>query len=371
MNFVFYSVTGDYTSFHRRREIEALVTESAGKALYFNNPQFFLKVIINKFIKGNKKEVKTKTSIRVGNLIVLLPVSLALKNRLLMHACVTLPIRLQVFFAKRSFFSGDKFINWFYKPDQYTYLKDEGEYIYLHYDNYKEDVNYKFSSNESFDATLKSCIEASLLTLVSSSKLYERYKKFSKEAVFYYPNAISRSLLHSGELKENQKGYKNIGFIGQLDETFDFELIKKIAQHYNDYSITFIGPIKNEEAANNLKRIKNISLLGFMSYEQLSEQIVNFDLGLCPYMESKFNQYRNPLKIMEYFSYGLPVVTVSCDISKAISNVVSVVDNHIDFINAIQSELSGDTIDKRHMRQNLAKENCWDNRAEFVLNKFR
>lgn len=72
---------------------------------------------------------------------------------------------------------------------------------------------------------------------------------------------------------------------------------------------------------------------------------------------------------MEYFSYGLPVVTVNCDISKDISNVISVADSHTYFIYAIESELSSDTLEKRYARQSIAKINCWDNRAEFILNK--
>lgn len=371
MNFIFYSVTGDYSSFHRRREIEELVVKSAGKALYFNNPQFFLKAIYNKIKrKGNdKKEKKTKGPIKVGDLITLLPVSLALKSDFLMYIFVTLPIKLQVFFAKRCFFNDEKYINWFYKPDQYTYLKSNGEYIYLHYDNYKEDSNYKFSDNDKFDVILKLCVEASLITLISSLKLYERYKFFDNKNIYYYPNAISRELVYTGELKMNEKPQKKIGFIGQLDTTFDFELIEKIALHYKTYSIFLIGPSKHIEAVNRLKDIKNISLLGFLSYEQLAEQLVNFDLGICPYKESEFNQYRNPLKIMEYFSYGLPVISVSCDISKDTSNLISVVDNHAQFIHEIENELSRDTLDKRYARQSIAKANCWDNRAEFILNK--
>ncbi|TMP13889.1 glycosyltransferase [Pseudoalteromonas sp. S2893] len=371
MNYIFYSVTGDYNSFHRRREIEALVTKSAGKALYFNNPKFILKVIYNKFKNKGKNKVgeKAKGNIKVGDLITLLPVSLALKSKFLMLVCVTLPIKLQVYFAKKYFFNGEKYINWFYKPEQYTYLKNNGEYIYLHYDNYKEDRNYKFSSNKNFDVILKLCVEASLITLVSSSKLYERYKSFDNEFIYYYPNAISRELVYSGVLKMNEQPQKKIGFIGQLDSTFDYDLIKKVALHYTTYSIFLIGPDKNKEAVNELKDIKNISLLGFLSYEQLAEQLVNFDLGICPYKESEFNQYRNPLKIMEYFSYGLPVVTVSCDISKDISNLISVVDDHTHFIKAIENELSSDTLEKRYARQSIAKINCWDNRAEFILNK--
>lgn len=369
MNFIFYSVTGDFNSFHRKREIESIVSKSGAKALYFHNPQFFLKALYKKFKNKAKKEGKVKGNIKVGSLYTLLPISFALRSNTLMYFFVTLPIKVQVSFAKKNFLGNELTINWFYKPDQYLYLKNAGRYIYLHYDNYKGDSNYKFSHYQSFDLTLKLCVESSLITLISSSKLYERYKIFENENIYYYPNAISRELINSKVLKCNSKVSKCIGFIGQLDKTFDFDLIKKIAFTYPDYLIVLIGPEKDELAVQELKFIKNVSLLGFMDYEQLSNKLQDFQLGICPYKISDFNQYRNPLKIIEYFSYGIPVVTVSCDISEEISDLVSVAEDHEQFIQAVKYELSKNTLEKQLARQSVAKANCWDNRAEFVLKK--
>ena len=373
MNFIFYSVTGNYESFHRKREIEALATYKndsvSNKVLYFNVPQFFLKTLLQKRKNKYKKAIITK-NIYIKSLFTLLPISFALKNKWLMYFFITLPIRLQVSIFKKVCFGKQGSINWFYKPDQYLYLKNNGPYIYLHYDNYQGDEAYKFHDAANFEITLNECVKNSLFTLVSSSKLFERYKELNPGKVFYYPNAISRDIL-SDKIYNKNIDSKDIiiGFIGQLDNTFDFELIEKLAESSNNYKIILIGAVKNTAGNNLIEQYKNVELLGYLDYERLAEKIMTFDVGICPYSFSDFNQYRNPLKIIEYFSYGIPVVTVKCDISKSTQNLLGIAENHQHFIELIKKEVATDSAQKRLARKSFAASNCWDNRADFIFKK--
>ena len=373
MNFIFYSVTGNYESFHRKREIEALATYKndsvSNKVLYFNVPQFFLKTLLKKRKNKYKKAIITK-NIYIKSLFTLLPISFALKNKWLMYFFITLPIRLQVSIFKKVCFGKQGSINWFYKPDQYLYLKNNGPYIYLHYDNYQGDEAYKFHDAANFEITLNECVKNSLFTLVSSSKLFERYKELNPGKVFYYPNAISRDIL-SDKIYNKNIDSKDIiiGFIGQLDNTFDFELIEKLAKSSNNYKIILIGAVKNTAGNNLIEQYKNVELLGYLDYERLAEKIMTFDVGICPYSFSDFNQYRNPLKIIEYFSYGIPVVTVKCDISKSTQNLLGIAENHQHFIELIKKEVATDSAQKRLARKSFAASNCWDNRADFIFKK--
>lgn len=373
MNFIFYSVTGNYESFHRKREIEALATyrndSVSNKVLYFNVPQFFLKTLLKKRKNKYKKAIITK-NIYIKSLFTLLPISFALKNKWLMYFFITLPIRLQVSIFKKVCFGKQGSINWFYKPDQYLYLKNNGPYIYLHYDNYQGDEAYKFHDAANFEITLNECVKNSLFTLVSSSKLFERYKELNPGKVFYYPNAISRDIL-SDKIYNKNIDSKDIiiGFIGQLDNTFDFELIEKLAESSNNYKIILIGAVKNTAGNNLIEQYKNVELLGYLDYERLAEKIMTFDVGICPYSFSDFNQYRNPLKIIEYFSYGIPVVTVKCDISKSTQNLLGIAENHQHFIELIKKEVATDSAQKRLARKSFAASNCWDNRADFIFKK--
>lgn len=293
----------------------------------------------------------------------------ALKSKLLMTLFVTLPISLQVSISKRRYFNSSKVLSWFYKPNQYLYLKNLAPYIYLHYDNYKGDKNYSYSANKHFDEILNSCIKNSLLTLVSSYKLFEAYKYIKPSGVFYYPNAISRQLIPNGDDQlEKPNTSKIIGFIGQLDDSFDTELVQKISKSFEGYSIRLIGGY-SKDVFEALNKCANIELLGYVKYELLGEEIKNFSIGICPYKNNLFNKFRNPLKITEYYSYGLPVVSVDCDIDEKAKEFMGIAETHDEFIESIKSQLAENTSSKNIKRIQYAESNCWDNRVSFLINK--
>jgi hypothetical protein len=293
----------------------------------------------------------------------------ALKSKLLMFLFVTLPISLQVSISKRRYFDSSKVLSWFYKPNQYLYLKNLAPYVYLHYDNYKDDKSYIYSTNKHFDETLNSCIKNSLLTLVSSFKLFEVYKCVKPNSVYYYPNAISRGLIPSGVDKlKKPNASKIIGFIGQLDSSFDVELIKKISKAFKGHSIRLIGGY-SKAVFEALDECSNIELLGYVKYELLGEEIKNFSIGICPYKNNSFNKFRNPLKITEYYSYGLPVVSVNCDIDDKAKEFMGIADTHDEFIESIKTQLAENTSFKNIQRRKYAEKNCWDNRISFLMNK--
>ena len=376
MNFIFYSITNDFESFHRKREIEAIASDTSNgsrEVIYFGPPQFlFLKLLKFIFKKdSNKKNKSNHSNIKILNLYALIPIKWALKLRILTYLFITLPIKLQTLYVKKYYLNSNNYISWFYKPDQYCYLKSLGPYIYLHYDNYKGDKSYNFSHSEYFDITLQRCIENSLFTLVCSAKLFNKYKTINTDKVLYYPNAVSRTLIATEPSSEIITKEINIGFIGQLDKTFDVELITKIACAFTNCRIKLIGPITNNAKIDILREYKNIDLLGYIDYEELSKEIRSFSIGICPYTKTNFNQYRNPLKIIEYFSYGLPVVSVECDIDKKALKLVGIASNDDEFISLIKQELEDNNYNKVNSRKKFARNNCWDNRAEFIINKVK
>lgn len=369
MNFIFFSISNDFETFHRKREIEAIANDKTNgdiNVIHCNSPQFFIKKILS---SATKRHQISQSDIRICDLYTFLPMSWVLKSKLLMYLFVTIPIKLQIIYIKKRYLNSGRCISWFYKPDQYLYLKSLTPYIYLHYDNYQGDKTYQFSGDKRFNKVLNKCISNSLLTLVSSSKLFEKYKVISPSKVFYYPNAIARSLIQSNLINIKKNNKVVIGFIGQLDQTFDTVLLEKIARKFHDYKIKLIGEVKNKMVMDVADKHANIDLLGYMEYEKLSEEIKSFTIGICPYTATDFNQYRNPLKISEYFSYGIPVVSVKCDIDKKAEGLVGVASNHDEFLELLAIELDSDSKNKRDKRKKLAENNCWDNRSSFVIDE--
>jgi hypothetical protein len=366
MNFFFFSTDKTYENYHRRREVEAFadeIYESNGKAIYFNRPIFFLKRnhILNK---------KPCQNVHVKNLYVGCPLSIAFKSSWLMFLLVALPIKLQLWLIKKQLKLNPKeVIHWLYKPDQYLYLNSNTPHIYLHYDNYAGDKNYFFSSDKRFDNVLKRCVMDSVVSLFSSAKLIKESQGGQQNKTHYYPNAISRTLQKTAENEgvSNKADHKVIGFIGQLDDSFDVQLLVKLAAFFPNHQIVLIGPVKNDSVTKAVLKYANIELKGYVDYNLLAGYIKTFNVGICPYSNSPFNVYRNPLKISEYFSYGLPVVSSICDIDLSARPLLSIAETNEQFIEQVAWEIANDSQVKASARLLFAKENCWDNRAQKVI----
>ncbi|WP_194436572.1 glycosyltransferase [Vibrio fluminensis] len=358
-----FSITSDFVSYHRKREVLALAEQgkaSQVKVHYFNRPRFV-------FSRG-KKEKDSQVEIR--DLYTLLPLSIAFKHRVLLWLFVTVPIYLQLQLLRivSGVATNDSY-HLFYKPDQSLYLPKHNN-IYIHYDNYSADKGYFFAQQRQFESVLNDCVRNSDMTCFSSRRLMVDLGYESLNNVYVYPNAISRDLVPSqliSQLKDNSE--KVIGFVGQLDESFDLELAVHLVEKFPDYKFRFIGPVKVDEYQKVLERYSNVELMGYVDYALLPNYLATFDLAVCLYKPNKFNRYRNPLKIYEYFSYGIPVVTTDCDLEADVASLLSVVNDHNAFSNAVVSQIENNTSERIIARATLARKNCWDDRANFLIEK--
>jgi|GEM_PF-2987548 len=369
MDIIFYSTSDDFNTFHRRREIEAIADSIgySGKVIYFNRPQFL-------FSKRTVISRNVNDKIIIKNLFTLFPLTISFNYKFFLLLFVKLPILIQINIVR--FFNRIKksnCYNWYYKPDQYLYLP-KNKCIYLHYDNYKDDSSYFFSKRKDFDLVVRKCVSNSVFSLFCSKKLIIDLNLNSSENVFYYPNAIDRKLIPkvSKELCNVSLSLDTtVGFVGQIDDSFDDELLGHLVKYYSEYKFLLIGPISNKRVEILLNKHANVVALGYVEYNSLYKYISKFDIGICPYKFNVFNSYRNPLKVYEFFSFGLPVVSTTCDIDVNAYSHMSRVNNVNSFIDAIKYELDNNTEEKMLWRMDFASNNCWDNRAKFVLDKLR
>lgn len=371
MNMFIFSITNNLSDFHRKPEIFELskkLGRTGGKVFYFKKPAFLLSK--NAFTK----EKQIDRNISILKVFTLLPLSIAIKNNLLLQLFVTYPIKLQLFFIKKFFkLSNKNLYYWIYKPDQYCYLVNKkNKYIYLHYDNYENDTNYFFSSFKTFHTTLKKCIDDSFISLCTSSKLTRKLNSIpSTKKVIYYPNAIARELLTDvvSDIANKVPNQITVGFVGQLDNSFNYELLDKLLSHYKNFNFVLVGKFRDNKIKQLESKYQNLRLTGFIPYTELPKVIADFDIGICPYSENSFNQYRNPLKVYEYFSYGLPVVCSDCDVDLGAQKLLSMSKSDAEFIENISKEIATNSARKSKQRIEFAAKNCWDNRIEFITEK--
>ncbi|WP_427977116.1 WecB/TagA/CpsF family glycosyltransferase [Agarivorans sp.] len=359
MALIYFSISDRLRGFHREPFIRAMAKNLAKQQqalLYFSKPRFVLSKQ-----KPAAVESAPADNIHCHQLITLLPMRLAYKHKLLRYLLVALPIKWQVArLIKR--YQLEQPTAWFYKPDQYLYLSAlKLPYVYLHYDDYQADADYPFSRSAAFADTLKRCINNSLVSFATSERLIQKLPNPDK--VQYLANAVDEVLLEpSAEVPAIADG-EILGLVGTIDQSISASLIEHLCASFPQQQIKIIGPVSNAAILGLQQRYANLNLVGKVPYQELAGHIAGFSVGLCPYADSPFNRYRNPLKIYEYLTQGLPVVSSECDFSSEALALIYQADNEQDFIRKTAQALAENSADKRQQRLSYIAQNTWQHRS--------
>ncbi len=100
-----------------------------------------------------------------------------------------------------------------------------------------------------------------------------------------------------------------IGFYGTIQDWVDLPLIAELARRRPAWSFVLLGQILTDTSA--VAGLRNVHLLGRRPHELLPAYCKGFDVGLIPYRLIERMAFVNPIKLREYLSAGLPVVSTA------------------------------------------------------------
>jgi glycosyltransferase involved in cell wall biosynthesis len=152
-----------------------------------------------------------------------------------------------------------------------------------------------------------------------------------------------------------------IGFYGTLREWVDFELIAHIARARPEWSIVLIGTQLADTSM--LRGLRNVHLLGQRRHDELPAYCKGFDVGLIPYVLDDRMPFVNPLKLREYLSAGLPVVSTAVPEVKRYSHLCHIADAD-GFIEAIHRALHENGPRARAARSDAMRTETWEARVD-------
>lgn len=101
-----------------------------------------------------------------------------------------------------------------------------------------------------------------------------------------------------------------IGLVGQLTERIDLGVLTAVADA--GYSLLLVGPYDPGWERDGFAALigrPNVRYVGRVPAEEVPSYLAGIDVGLTPYADSPFNRASFPMKTLEYFSAGLPVVS--------------------------------------------------------------
>ncbi len=116
-----------------------------------------------------------------------------------------------------------------------------------------------------------------------------------------------------------------IGYLGNARTGVDFGLLEAIFRGRSQWNLVFIGPVEDESAIRNLKRLSNVHFLGQRPQHQIPGLLQRLDVGLVPLLDTGFTRVMAPLKLAEYLSCGVPVVATDLPDMRKFMSVVKLV----------------------------------------------
>ncbi len=261
----------------------------------------------------------------------------------------------------------NQYIFWYYTPMALAFTGKFNPTVII-YDCMDELSAFKFAPPE-----LKT-LEASLMksadvVFTGGQSLYEA-KKDLHPNIHPFPSSIDKEHFNRARLKTSDPAdqqsipHPRFGFYGVIDERFDIDLIKKVAEKKPDWHFVLVGPVVKIDPAT-LPKNKNIHYLGGKSYQELPSYLSGWDVAIIPFALNESTRFISPTKTPEYLAAGKPVISTSIrDVVNPYGKLelVHIADTADEFIKAGNAELDGkDKSSWKTKTDEFLKELSWDN----------
>ena len=176
----------------------------------------------------------------------------------------------------------------------------------------------------------------------------------------------------------------NIGYVGSFFKGKGVDTVLEIAKKVPEHSFLIAGGSKDDVINAKKNSSNNVKFLGYLNQQELPLLYKDLDIALLPNKPfvyifnngQEIGDVTSPLKLFEYFSYGIPIISSNLDILKEIlSNKNSILvkyDDVNEWCRAIKRLENTET--RRMLSQNglndLKVEYSWMVRAIKVNNIF-
>lgn len=267
----------------------------------------------------------------------------------------------------------NEYILWYYTPMALAMTEGLNPVITV-YDCMDELSAFKFA-HPALKQMEKELLNKADVVFCGGNNLYNA-KKHQHSNIHAFPSSIDKKHFGSARhIKQDPADQITIpsprfGFYGVIDERFDIELIRQVAEKKPEWQFVLIGPVVKIDPAT-LPRNANIHYLGSKKYNDLPSYLSGWDISLVSFALNESTQYISPTKTPEYLAGGKPVISTPIkDVvdSYGKTGLVHIVNGANEFIEIASKELA--LTDKQAWLQQVDK--CLANNSwEITVNNMR
>ncbi|MDB5140867.1 MAG: glycosyl transferase [Mucilaginibacter sp.] len=257
---------------------------------------------------------------------------------------------------------------WYYTPMALEFSRKYNPELTV-FDCMDELSAFKFAPEE-LKTLEKELLKKADIVFTGGYSIYEA-KKNQHANIYPFPSSIEKEHFAKARgLEKKENGKIKLGFYGVIDERFDIDLIKGIADARPEWEIILIGPVVKIDPVT-LPKNKNIYYLGSKTYQELPEQLATWDIALIPFLLNESTRFISPTKTPEYLAAAKPVISTPIrDVVNPYgkNKLVHIGSNASDFIEAAEKELRNRQKDKwlNQVDAFLAL-NSWDKTSNQML----
>jgi len=108
-----------------------------------------------------------------------------------------------------------------------------------------------------------------------------------------------------------------IGYIGNLNDLVDCDLLNHISANHPDWSFVLLGRVdgtqvfRDSGSFKTLMRRPNVHFLGWRDYALLPKYLKGFSVCMVPWVNNHFTLLHQPNKLFQYLGGGKPVVSTA------------------------------------------------------------
>lgn len=177
------------------------------------------------------------------------------------------------------------------------------------------------------------------------------------------PLHFSPSLEEKTPRRRSLSQSRLIGYVGSLDDWFDVDSVERSATSHPNWRFQLLGRIECSNV-RRLQRLSNIEFFGEVPYADLPQFLIQFDVALIPFIKNDLTLSASPIKLYEYFSCGIPVVSTRLPEVERFADMCYLADDPVEFVSQLDRAAMEVDAGLRLRRRQVALKETWCSRAK-------
>jgi glycosyltransferase involved in cell wall biosynthesis len=255
---------------------------------------------------------------------------------------------------------------WTFVPTSSEYVGRLGEDLIVYYCT-DEWSSFKAVDGRKVGDMVKSLATRADIVFATSRPLVEKLSKFNSRTYLASHGVqhaqFAQALEPSTTLPVDVASLPRplLGFYGLIEEWLDLELIAYLARRHPQWSIALIGRVCVDTSA--CQALPNVHFLGRKPHVELPLYCKALDVALIPHKVNELTRHMNPIKLREYLSAGLAIVSTDVPEMRQYPESCIVARSYEEFETGVATALTKDSPAARRRRSESMRDQTWEGKV--------